>query len=176
MIYTGIGSRQTPQHILESMFLIGAQLAESGWTLRSGHADGADLAFEEGCLSANGDMEIFVPWYGFNAAPNNDNRYIRPKVTEGLAEFTSQYHPAWEKCSDAVKLLHMRNACQVFGLGGDEPTDLVICWTKDGKDSGGTGTAIRMALAHDIPVFNLNVPGAAEQLCAYVLNLESARG
>lgn len=176
MIYTGIGSRQTPQHILESMFLIGAQLAESDWTLRSGHADGADLAFEEGCLSANGDMEIFVPWYGFNAAPNNDNRYIRPKVTEGLAEFTSQYHPAWEKCSDAAKLLHMRNACQVFGLGGDEPTDLVICWTKDGKDSGGTGTAIRMAMAHDIPVFNLNVPGAAEQLCAYVLNLESARG
>lgn len=173
LIYAGIGSRKTPENVLGSMAQVGVQLAESNWLLRSGHADGADAAFEHGCLQANGKKEIFVPWYGFNGAPTGHPDYIRPKATEELAYFTSQYHPAWEACSDAAKLLHMRNACQVFGLNGDTPVDLIICWTRDGKASGGTGTAIRMAWAHDIPVFNLNVPDIAEQLCDYVLKLEN---
>lgn len=47
MFYTGIGSRETPQEIQNLMFKI-AQKLDSKYILRSGGADGADLAFEKG--------------------------------------------------------------------------------------------------------------------------------
>ena len=39
--YSGIGSRETPEHILNIMHHIGAYLATQGWVLRSGAANGA---------------------------------------------------------------------------------------------------------------------------------------
>lgn len=48
-IYAGIGSRKTPKKILEQMRNISSFLAKEGYTLRSGGADGADSAFEDGC-------------------------------------------------------------------------------------------------------------------------------
>lgn len=49
--YAGIGSRQTPDDILELMHRIGSTLAINGFTLRSGGAVGADTAFEQGAVS-----------------------------------------------------------------------------------------------------------------------------
>ena len=46
-------------------------------------------------------------------------------------------------------------------LKGDDlktPSDFVICWTKDGKDTGGTGQAMRIATYYWIPVYNLFYP------------------
>lgn len=69
--YAGIGSRETPPDVLADMRLIGAKLALRRFTLRSGGADGADLAFEEvapGRLAGKAarPREIYVPWKGFN--------------------------------------------------------------------------------------------------------------
>lgn len=174
LIYAGIGSQETPPEVLEQMYDIAIQLSPR-WLLRSGHADGADTAFELGALNANGPMEIFIPWFGFKGAPHNDPRYIRPKATQGLADYAASFHPAWNKCSDAAKLLHMRNVCQVLGENGDQPTQLVICWTRGGRAGGGTGQAIRIAQAHNIPVFDLGVPGGhvQEALCKHVQALEA---
>ncbi len=46
MIYTGIGSRETPIEILEIFKNIGKYLGEIGYTLRSGGTDGADNYYE----------------------------------------------------------------------------------------------------------------------------------
>lgn len=174
LIYAGIGSRKTPADVLYQMAIIAQQLSDK-WLLRSGHADGADTAFESGCISANGRMEIFVPWYGFNSAPTNHPDYIRPKATQGLADYAAQFHPAWDKCTDAAKLMHMRNVCQILGEHGDAPVNLVICWTPKGLGQGGTGQAIRIAEAHNIPVFDLGVPGdhIREGLCEFIERCES---
>ena len=48
LTYAGIGSRQTPQHIQDTIRTIAAELGARGWLLRSGHAEGADIAFEMG--------------------------------------------------------------------------------------------------------------------------------
>lgn len=170
LIYAGIGSRKTPDEILHQMASIATQLAESGWVLRSGHADGADSAFETGCTLADGRMEIYIPWFGFNGAPTNHPDYIRPKATQELADFSKQFHPAWDRCSDTAKLMHMRNACQVLGLSGDVPATMLVCWTPKGNGSGGTGQAIRIAQANEIPIFDLGIPGnfIAEELCKFV--------
>ena len=60
--YTGIGSRETPSHILELMTKIAKYLDSLGFILRSGGAPGADTAFANGAVN----KQIFIPWKNFN--------------------------------------------------------------------------------------------------------------
>ena len=162
MIYTGIGSRETPEHVLAIMATIGQYLAEKGWTLRSGGANGADSAFEEGCDSVGGLKEIYIPWQGFNSRAGI-------VVTTSEAELlASKYHPAWSKCSQGAKKLHTRNIPQVLGEDLQTPTDMVVCWTVGGKRGGGTGQALRVAQDYKIPIFDLALPETLNQLRGFV--------
>lgn len=45
--YTGIGSRETPEDFLKLFTQVARYLEIKGFTLRSGHARGADYAFEK---------------------------------------------------------------------------------------------------------------------------------
>lgn len=142
--YAGIGSRSTPTDIQIHMTNIATWLELRGYILRSGGAKGADTAFEKGCVN---NKEIY---YAADANPE----------AEAIAK---RYHKAWDQCGDYAKKLHARNAFQILGATLDDPVDFVICWTPDGcehhKDrtieTGGTGTAISIASANNIPVFNL---------------------
>lgn len=155
MIYTGIGSRQTPPHVLEAMQLIAKQRAAEGWTLRSGNAAGADTAFATGCSLVQGEMEIYLPWEGFNNRTSKNSGYIAigqlPNVSQAM-EIAAQFHPNWGACSRAAKKLHTRNVYQIAGWDLNTPTDEVICWS---KGSGGTEQALRIAYYLDIPIRNL---------------------
>ena len=150
MIYTGVGSRETPQDVLIKMRVIGKRLARDGWILRSGGADGADTAFETGCDLENGRKEIFLPWKGFNGS--NSELYEIPTLAYDIA---SEIHPTWSNCKESVRRLHARNVCQVLGYDLDNPSNLVICWTKNGEDVGGTRTSIILARQHNIKVYNM---------------------
>ena len=70
-------------------------------------------------------------------------------------ELAKKYHPNWPACGKLARQFHARNMHQVLGPDLKSPSDFVICWTKDGKASGGTGQAIRVAEDFNIPVFNL---------------------
>jgi predicted Rossmann fold nucleotide-binding protein DprA/Smf involved in DNA uptake len=48
--YAGIGSRKTPWDICNTMVYLARALRRKGYTLRSGHAKGADQSFEMGGL------------------------------------------------------------------------------------------------------------------------------
>lgn len=146
MYYTGIGSRETPFEILTLMTRIAQRLAARGWTLRSGGADGADSAFERGA----GDKQIYLPWPRFNG---NSSRFTSP--TPAALEMAADFHPAWDRCSQGARKLHARNCHQVLGIDLATPSTLVICWTRGGSGAGGTGQALRIARAHDIPIFDL---------------------
>ena len=61
MIYTGIGSRKTPIEIINKMIKLGQILGKHGYILRSGGANGADKAFEQGCDNVLGKKEIYLP-------------------------------------------------------------------------------------------------------------------
>lgn len=156
MIYTGIGSRKTP----ESMQYIMTMFAYSiKGTLRSGGAKGADTAFEIGSPS----KEIYLPKKHFNG---NQSPLV---VTEfenfkEISEIAEAIHPNWDACDEYARLLHSRNVCQILGKDLDKPSDLVVCWTPDGANNrdadvsrltGGTGTAINLAKQFDILVLNL---------------------
>lgn len=149
LIYTGIGSRETPKDALCLMFNIAKFMAKAGWILRSGAADGADYAFEIGCVRVGGKSEIYVPWKGFNSS--NSSLLPSPQAFD----LAAKYHPAWLRCSEAAKKLHARNSHQVMGKDLNTPTDRIICWTKNAEGGGGTGQAIRIAQANGIPVHDL---------------------
>lgn len=157
--YAGIGSRATPKEIESEIIGIAKILAMRNCTLRSGGADGADLMFEKGCRVIDERlMEIYLPWKGFNDNPSKlylDN--IDKDIVEKAREIARNFHPAWNRLSDAAKKLMTRNTFQILGINLDNPVKFVICWTKDGKDSGGTGQAIRIARSRGIPVYNLNL-------------------
>lgn len=147
--YAGIGSRETPKHIQEYLYNLAAFLASKGIVLRSGGAQGADKAFEIGCDKVNGHKEIYLPWANFEGSTSN------LIVSNSKAyEIAEQFHPYWHNLKDGAKKLQARNSHQVLGLDLETPSQFVICWTKEGKSSGGTGQAIRIAKYYGIPVFD----------------------
>ena len=163
-IYTGIGSRSTPEPILALMRHIGHEMAMDGWTLRSGGAVGADSAFAEGC-GTKGMSEIYLPWFGFNDEGVPVDRLGNFDEAMDIAE---QFHPAWHKCSSGAKKLHARNVYQILGIDLNTPTNLVICWTPNGKRTGGTGQALRLAEALDIKIFDLFFENSVKELETFV--------
>lgn len=62
--YTGVGSRETPEPALALIERVAKKLAADRWTLRSGHAPGADQAFERGAAHR---AEIYLPWPDFES-------------------------------------------------------------------------------------------------------------
>lgn len=159
IVYAGIGSRSTPIEILKLMAKIGHKLALEGATLRSGAADGADMAFEHGCNQAHGKKEIYAPWFGYQS--RTDTTIVRSAQAEEIAKF---YHPNWNACSKGVKKLHIRCVYQILGKDLDKPADFVICWTPNGFISGGTGQAIRIAIGNKVPVYNLGSKRVLEKV------------
>lgn len=164
MIYAGIGSRQTPDDILDLMRRIAASLHRRGWLLRSGGAQGADTAFENG---AGNGKEIFLPWKLFNQNPSS----LYPPSPAAI-ELASGLHPGWAYLSTAARKLMARNCHQVLGADLTSPVAVVIAWTPDGCEShqtrtsrsGGTGQAIALASMRGIPVINLKNEDAMVRL------------
>lgn len=156
--YAGIGSRETPQEVLEEMRQTAILLAETGVILRSGGAAGADSAFEEGCLSVGGQAEIYLPWRGFNG---NSSKLFG--VTEAALAMAAKFHPAFQRLSAGAKALQARNSYQCLGRDLATPSAFVLCYTSCGCESaeqrirttGGTGQAISIASSNGIPVINM---------------------
>ena len=148
MYYTGIGSRKTPNEILELMEEIGKKLGVLNYILRSGAAGGADSAFEKGCDFVYGYKEIFLPWPYFNGH-SSSLCYPSPESYE----YVKKYHPYYKRISKGAWKLHARNAHQVLGRDLNTPSRIVICFSSTNKS--GTNQAIRIANAYGIPVYNL---------------------
>lgn len=172
--YAGVGSRSTPDEILEDMATISLGLGNKGWTLRSGGAKGADAAFDWGAGLSSGRREIYLPvpnWRGrsgphYHTPPKLAFAAAR-KAWAPYAERTGV--SPWKALKPFTKKLMARNVCQICGPKLDRPVEFVVLWTPDGAckgenttpDTGGTGMAIRIAskmeaeMDEDIPVFNL---------------------
>lgn len=171
MYYAGIGSRNTPQDILDLMSRVAKRLSLHGYTLRSGAADGADKSFEDGCTKAGGAKEIYLPWRGFNGSQSS-----LYSIDDKAYELAATLHPYWHNCSQAAKKLHSRNCYQVLGGNLALPSDFVLCWTQDGCESGdtrtsktgGTGQAIALASLNDIPIINFKNPNPLERIAALI--------
>ena len=154
-VYAGIGSRKPPPAVLERIREIGAILAGKGWTLRSGAAQGADQAFEEGADREGGAKEISLPKEGFRQRTTREEGVRIASHPRGLREARA-HHPAWNRLSGDAQLLMIRNSYQVLG-DGERPMLVVavIGYTPGGTGSGGTGQAYRLARTKGVQVVEL---------------------
>jgi hypothetical protein len=133
------------------------QLELLGYTLRSGGASGADSAFQAG-VSNSSNMEIYLPSRSFNGRSAGSPGLINYQTLETADQARAtvdQYHPAPGRLSEFARHLMARNAMQVLGSDMESPCNLIVAYTPGGVVSGGTGQALRMAHALDIPVRNL---------------------
>lgn len=140
LFYAGIGARKTPGPVLDQLSTAGMLLAIRGFVLRSGAAQGADMAFEAGCKMVNGRKVVRCS-----------------TLSQKALDHAAQYHPNWDACDNNAKALHARNSYIMMGDNLNRPVSFVVCWTENGAVKGGTGQALRMAAAHGIPVFNVAV-------------------
>lgn len=152
MIITGIGSRETPPDICELFTELGAEARERGWWVRSGHADGADYAFEVG---ARENCIVYLPWRTFNKDKELVGRGHAEPFREEVFKIVCKHQPYAKDLTSGVKLIKSRNVYQVLGVDLKSPSNVVVCWTPFGETTGGTGLAIQIAEANKIPVINV---------------------
>ena len=152
--YAGVGARQTPLDTLTVMNNIGYNLYNSHDAhLVSGGARGADSAFA-----------LLVP-------TTHKTIWTPSDVTQEALAFSSTLHPNWGRCSSFAKHAHGRNAMILLGKDLTDPVDFMICWTRKGLTTGGTGQAIRIAASKQIPCFNLADEDAVHKLNKLIDNL-----
>lgn len=136
------------------MQFISSFLSTKNYTLMSGGAVGADSAFEIG----TDNKIIFLHDKCIinlqNALPSQ-YYYLQSKWDSAYNLAKKYYHSDLTLRSDYVKRLMTRNVFQILGADLNSISDFVICWTKDGKASGGTGQALRIAEAYNVPIYNM---------------------
>lgn len=169
-VYTGIGSRETPDEVRVVMHDMALKLASHGWVVRTGGAPGADTAFAKGARLWDGAAatEIYLPWEDFEGWSQFDVTLTEP--TPEAMKIAEEFHPAWYRLGRGGKALHARNVHQILGrdvLNPELPI-FVVCWTKGGRKTGGTAQAIRIAEHYAVPVMNLGKPGMLELFKALV--------
>lgn len=151
--YAGIGSRETPQAVLERMEEFGELASGEGWLLRSGGAVGADSAFHNGAKRAGVQSQIFLA--DKRKAKGGDFLYDTKDVHFNLMRV---FHPRPDALKPFAAELMARNGCQLFGVDFTNPTRLVVCYTEGGAMKGGTAQALRMAQSGGIPALNFGDP------------------
>lgn len=149
--YAGIGARNTPTEVLAVMRNSALLLAKDGYICKTGAALGADQAFGNG---AGNKLELYLPWPDYEKAWISSLDYPGVSVINAILDrdaFRSvdQYHPAPGKLRPAVRLMHARNYLIVRNV------EFVVCWTPEGVVVGGTGQALRIAIAAGTPIYNL---------------------
>ena len=164
--YTGTGSRKTPPEVLEQMSRIAIELESKGYTLRSGGSEGADNAFAE-CVR---NREIYVPWKGFTKYADETVAPFSTKSRKSVVKF----HPYPRSLSTSASKVVERSYFEVLGKN-DTPSDFLVCWTKDGSDSGSAGQTIRIARKYGVPIYNLRIEGDLDKLYDEVIRRHDER-
>jgi hypothetical protein len=174
LMFSGVGSRETPEIFKFFMASISYILGCKGYGLRSGRAKGSDHFFEIGVPNhMAAKAEIYLPRANFGQRTHC--RSVEVTDSKALMEAMwiidkNRIHENWQnlinqKGGEFSVSAHTRNVFQGLGLVPHvtNPSKFLICWTTCGSKTfeetseitGGTRTAIRLASIYGIPVFNL---------------------
>lgn len=158
LVWAGIGSRGNDREpmspsVLADMTELARRMAADGWHLSSGGSDGSDTAFANG--TPGEQRTIWLPWPGYNNLSGPDCHPIPPDRLQQALELAERFHPAWESCKQGTRKLHARNGLILLGRDLDRPVHAVVAYTRGGQLQGGTAQGLRIAMEHNIPIFNL---------------------
>lgn len=156
--YAGIGSRTITSEERQKILIIAKKLADSGFVVYSGNAEGSDITFQ---LGSEKKCVLLLPWKKFNQkmydVNNSLDQYEVGKSDEGQS-MIDKYHPSPKSLSYGGRLMMARNWYQIQGFDKYPRVEFVICCANrddSGKIIGGTGQACRIAEDFGLPVFNI---------------------
>ena len=153
--YAGIGSREVNDSVGTNIRYIAEVLEHNRYTLRTGGAEGCDQYAQSGVEHS---AQIWLPWATYNKGIREeypDHKYmILSEGDKEAWESVEKFHPNPTALSRGARALHARNYRILVGKTYPN-SEFVVCWTRDGKDSGGSGQLIRTANFLKIPVYNL---------------------
>lgn len=189
--YTGVGSRETPDDILELMMRFGKVQCDIGLRGRSGLAPGADKAFYLGAQKSERFEEVgfdnFLPnsWmfnkpdYG-NVTPNPSKNIFDAKRFDNYEmaqEIACRARGSFNGLGNGGIELHTRNTYQVLGPTLDVPSLGLVCWAmpvgRKGMVKGGTNTAVQIAIEYGVEVINLYKDQDRNRIETYVRQQET---
>lgn len=153
--------RDFPTEVKQNLIRLASRLINKNVVVRY-NADDMDVHTPISQLS-NKKTEAFTPWKNFN---NIESKHYYN--TETAKHVAATNFAGWDKVPDAVKAMLARNVRLVFG---DKNRSVVLClitWSPDGanrvaevtKDTGRSGTIIKLASTYGIPVINIAKPNA----------------
>lgn len=144
-IYTGIGSREIDKPVADMLKEYAIELSNLNFACRTGDATGSDNIFK-----TNSKVK-----YAYSTKDVEFGDWTDQELLKSLPNDRSN-PSAWKPY---VQKLTKRSMKQVLGPNGNNPSDFILCWAPStnytDSSSGGTGYAIRCALRHRIPVYNL---------------------
>jgi len=179
MTYAGIGSRQTPQKVLNKMTEVAVYLDNMGYTLQTGFTfknsqsgqdeEGADKAFSDGSKN----KILFGP-SGIRKTINKvtTQESYNDSVTQKSNAIVKEIHPAPSRLTPGAVKLMARNTNQIFGKNLDSTVDFVLFYAEETdnplRPKGGTGQAVEMARRKGIPTINMADNNWRDQLKAVI--------
>lgn len=165
---TGIGSRDLPDWAFNEIEKSCKGLWLENYVLRTGAATGSDQAFLEAFAQTKSRAEVYLPWPSFEKefmdyiSRTNIQLQVYSQAHPDAFAVAAEFHPAWKRLSYGAKMLHARNVHQVMGYDVNNPvfSSLIVCYTENGLEKGGTAQALRIAKHYSIPIINLGTKGS----------------
>jgi hypothetical protein len=187
MTYAGIGSRETPQEVLDKMTEVAKYLDGLGYTLNTGKTFTAKPSndpkyqkqYEERlAFSKKNNGKVGLDEEGadraFSLGTTKKNLFgVNAPVGKKEMSVMEEIHPSPDRLKEGGKKLMARNTNQIFGENLNTPVDFVLFYAKETKGirpEGGTGQAVEMARRKGIPTINMADTNWKQQLKAAIAN------
>ena len=169
MYYTGIGAYNVRSGDLLTAIAVASMLAKKGYTLRSGHSQGVDRAFE---LGAGGKANIYLPWrsFGTKAHKKDSGSPVNGTWLSGtLGRKSSRYRAMLDVCKflkvdleklgNGVQLLLERYVACLLGRDNNEEKSRFLVIADYGRKGSLIPIIVEVAKIHCIPVANITQLG-----------------
>lgn len=161
--YAGVGSRKLPAWAYAYLKQLAIELGRRGYAASTGDADGSDAAIFEGCIEAGTPVTVYAGRGKASRPEGIRFASFTPEQQARSLALAKQFHPNWTALSEDGRWLMARNGFQVLGPDLDAPVNALFCYAPGSRFegdrlasvSGGTGQAVRLAYAHDIPAYNI---------------------
>jgi hypothetical protein len=176
--YVGIGSRNAPRNIVNTMYQLSVRFAELNYTLRTLNNSEVDKAFQDGSIAGNGDFSVHVPWID---SSQEKNPLHFPPTSDAFAH-CDRMDPCFERYHPQTQAIKARLANLLFGLDTEIKADFIVCWSPDGaedihqltKSTGEIHGVLELKPTFTMPVFNFAKPDAMKRLTLLISKLKSS--
>jgi hypothetical protein len=148
-----IGSREITPELSGKLANIGRLIAQRGWFISSGNADGSDCSYARGANEIDpAKVIIYLPWKNYNPQYIVKGNLVTSDIKPEWIEPARRHHAIYDSLGQGVQKLMCRN------IGILWKADACIAVLNHAKKGyGGTGQGWRYATELGIPKLDVSV-------------------